>query len=312
MVLSYGRLCGRPSSFRNLVGISVQEFDELYERFEPLWEQAETERLSRKGRCRAIGAGRRYKLSLPDQLLMVLLWLHLYLNMDTLGFLFGVYKSAISRNSWRVLNVLRQLGEDTLRWSEPPGKYEGQTLDEALAVFPDLLTILDVMETPVERPGDAEQQKQHFFGKKKAHTRKTGVFVHEHGYIRGVTRSRPGRVHDLTIFRESGILPALPPETVKVGDKAFEGLEQDLPEHRIAVPQKAHRHRPLGEAEKWANRDVSRQRIVVENTICELKHFKVLADRFRRTSECLDDVVRAVIALVNPRIQRRLALVAVC
>lgn len=308
MVLSYKQLCGRASSFRNLVGISVQEFDELYERFEPLWEQAETERLSRKDRRRALGAGRRYKLSLPDQLLMVLLWLHLYLNMDTLGFFFGVHKSAISRNSRRVLKVLRQLGEDTLWWSEPPGKYEGRTLEEALAVFPDLLTILDIMETPVERPGDAEQQKQHFSGKKKAHTRKTGVFVNEHGYIRGVTRSRPGRMHDLTVFRESGVLPALPLESVKVGDKAFEGLDQDLPEHRIAVPHKAHRNQPLGEAERWANRDVSRQRIVVENTICELKHFKVLVDRFRQTAECLDDAVRAVIALVNPRIQRRLAL----
>lgn len=238
---------------------------------------------------------------------MVLLWLHLYLNMDTLGFLFGVHKSAISRNSRRVLKVLRQLGEHTLWWSEPPGKYQGRTLAEALEAFPDLLTVLDVMETPVERPKDPAQQKLHFSGKKKAHTRKTGVVVNEQGRLRGITLSRPGRSHDLTVFRESGLLSCLPLQTVTVADKAFEGLDQDLPEHRLVTPHKARRNHALGEAEKWANRDVSRQRMVVENTICELKHFKVLVDRFRQTTERLDDAVRAVIALVNPRIERRLA-----
>ncbi len=306
-MLSYLYLSRRPSSFRNLAGISLKEFDELFQRFEPLWEEAEAGRLNRPDRCRVIGGGHKYKLDLHSQLLMVLLWLHLYLNMDTLGFFFGVHKSAISRNSRRVLKVLRQLGEDTLWWSEPPGKYQGRTLAEALQDFPDLLTVLDVMETPVERPQDPAQQKLHFSGKKKAHTRKTGVLVNEHGRLRGITLSRPGRSHDLTVFRESGLLPCLPLQTVKVADKAFGGLNHDLPEHRLVTPHKARRNHPLDDAEKWANRDVSSQRIVVENTICELKHFKVLVDRFRQTSERLDDAIRAVIALVNPRIDRRLA-----
>lgn len=40
-MLSYTYLSRRPSSFRNLAGISVQEFNELFQRFEPLWEQVE-------------------------------------------------------------------------------------------------------------------------------------------------------------------------------------------------------------------------------------------------------------------------------
>lgn len=306
-MLSYAYLSRRPSSFRNLAGISLNEFDVLFQRFGPLWEQAEAQRLSRPDRRRAIGAGRKYGLDLRSQLLMTLLWLHLYLNMDTLGVLFGVHKSAISRNTRRVLKVLRQLGENTLWWSQPPGKYQGRTLTEALEAFPDLLTVLDVMETPIERPTDPQQQKQHFSGKKKAHTRKTGILVNEQGQLRGITLSRPGRIHDLTVFRESGLLGLLPLHTVKVADKAFDGLHQDLPEHRLVTPHKARRNHVLDDAEKWANRDVARQRIVVENTICELKHFKVLVDRFRQAMERLDDAVRAVIALVNPRIERRLA-----
>ncbi len=306
-MLSYAYLSKRPVAFRNLTGISVSEFEQLFAQFEPLWDQSEQVRLQRPNRQRAIGGGHPYRLDVRSQLLMTLLWLHLYLSMDTLAALFAVHKSAISRNSHRVLQVLRHIGENSLWWSEPPGRFEGKNLVEALEAFPDLLSILDVTEIGVERPQDPEQQKAHYSGKKKAYTRKTGLMVNEQGQIRGVTCNQPGSTHDLTLFRQSGLLACLPLQTTAVADKGFEGLDKDLPEHSVAIPHKTHYKRPIGEAEKWANRDVARQRIVVENTICELKHFKVLADRFRQSGERLDDAFRAVIALVNPRINRRLA-----
>ena len=45
--------------------------------------------------------------------------------------------------------------------------------------------------------------------------------------------------------------------------------------------------------------------MAVENTICELRHFKALFHRFRHDLTLSDSTVRAVIALVNPRITRR-------
>lgn len=305
MLLSYAYLSKRPSSFRNLTGVSVQEFEQLFMQFEPLWEQSEQRRLDRPHRQRAVGAGHPYRLDLRNQVLMTLLWLHLYLTLDTLGVFFGVHKSAVSRNSRRVLKVLRQIGEDTIWWKEPPDHFQGRSLTEAILLFPDLLSILDVTEIRVQRPQDPEQNKAHFSGKKKTYTRKLGLIVNEHGQIRGLTRSYLGQVHDLTLFRQSGLLLQLPLETTKVGDKAFEGLDHDLPDHSVAIPHKTHYKHPLGEAEKWANRDIAKQRIVVENSICELKHFKVLADRFRNGCERLDEAFCAVVALVNPRIQRR-------
>jgi len=44
---------------------------------------------------------------------------------------------------------------------------------------------------------------------------------------------------------------------------------------------------------------------VVENTIAELKHFRVLVDRFRHSVDIYNDVFGAVVAIVNPRISRR-------
>ncbi len=305
-LLTYQYLVKHPSAFYSLSGITVREFHHLYAQFEPLWAAAETKRLSRPERRRAIGGGNQYRLTLVNQLLMTVIWLHLYLNTETLGFLFGVNKSTISRNSRRVLAVLRQVGENTVAWSEPPGKGQGQTLTEAMVSCPDLLAVLDVMEQRIERPQAGGDQKSHYSAKQKAHTRKTGLIVNEYGLIRGVTDSYPGRTHDLTLFRQSGLLPDIPPSVAVIGDKAFEGLANDLPNHSVGTPHKARYKKPLSDAERWVNRDFSCQRMIVENTICELRHFKALFHRFRHPLSLCDSVVRAVVAFVNPRIARRI------
>ncbi len=304
-MLSYQFLVKRPSAFYSLSGITVREFHALYERFEPLWLEAEWKRLSRPDRRREIGGGNQYRLALRDQLLMTVIWLHLYLNTETLGVLFEVNKSTISRNSRRVLAVLRQVGEDAVWWQEPPGKGQGRTLVEAQAVCPDLLAVMDVMEQRIQRPQGRAAQSDHYSAKQKAHTRKTGIIVNEHGLIRGVTATYPGRTHDLTLFRQSGLLEDIPRDVTVIGDKAFDGLASTLPNHSVGTPHKARRNRPLDEGERWANRDFSCQRMIVENTICELRHFQALFHRFRHALTLSDSVVRAVIALVNPRIARR-------
>lgn len=306
-MLTFKRLVKQPSAFYSLSGISVREFQGLYARFEPLWQAAERQRLGRPNRQRAIGAGTAYHLTLDDQLLMTLVWLHLYLNTETLGVFFGVSKSTVSRNSRRILAVLRQLGEDSVWWHEPPAKGQGKTLDEALASYPNLLLVLDVMEQRIQRPQDHDQEQDHYSAKQKAHTRKTGLIVTQYGFICGVTAAYPGRTHDLTLFRQSGLLQRIPRGCSLIGDKAFDGLGEDLPNHSVGTPFKARRNHPLTEDEAWANRDFARQRIIVENTICELRHFKALFHRFRHALSLGDDVIRAVIALINPRIAHRLA-----
>src|SRR5512141_1736312 len=199
----YEEMIQHPSSFRNLTGISVAEFVGLFQRFVPLWEHSEQQRLQRKKRRRAIGAGRKYELDLRSQLVLTLVWLHLYLSTETLGLVFGVDKATVSRNTRRVVGVLRQLGQDTVWWHEPPRKYAWKSSAQALVENPDLLAVLDVMEVTVQRPKQTEQQNAHFSNKKKAHTRKVGLIVNEQGRIRGVAESRPGRTHDLTLMRQS-------------------------------------------------------------------------------------------------------------
>jgi hypothetical protein len=304
-MITYAKLVQHPNAFRTLTGVSRPEFDRLFRRFQPLWLEAEATRLGRAERQRAIGGGRKYNLALRSQLLMTLIWLRLYLDTATLGVLLNVHKSTVSRNSRRVLAVLRQLGEQELWWREPPANGQGRSLEEAIAAEPDLLQVMDVFEQRRQRPGTAAAEARHYSGKAKGSTNKIGIIVNEAGIIRGVTKAVPGKMHDLTLMRESQLLEQLPETGAIVGDKAFDGLQHTLPNHSVGVPHKARRNQPLTEAERWANRDLSRQRIIVENSICELRHFKALAYRFRHSFNLVDAVVRAVVAIVNPRIKQR-------
>jgi len=309
-MINYETLAAKPRVFKSITGLSVEEFDRLFQKFLPVWVEQERKRLDRPDRQRAIGGGRKYKLSPRDQLVMVLTWLRLYLNTEALGFFFGLDKSNVSRNCRRLLGVLRLLGDETLGWPEPPKRGEGKSVEEALREYPDLLAIVDTTEQRVQRPGDKERQRQHYSGKKKAHTRKTGIVVNERGRIRAVTPSTPGSKHDLKHVVEAGVIEKVPPWITTIGDAGFDGLHNYYPERSIGTPHKARRNHPLTPEQKLANQEFSSVRIVVENMLSQLKHFQILAQRFRHPLEIYDDVFIAVVGIINDRFDHRLNQVA--
>ena len=306
-MIRYQELSQKPRVFKSLTGVTVSEFDELYAQVQPLWLEHEIRRLSRRERKRAIGGGRTYTLHLKEQLLMTLVWLKLYLTVDALGFFFGVSGSTASRNTRHMLPILRRLGDETLGWPEPPQRGQGKNIAQALQAYPDLLAIVDATEQRVRRSSDAQIQRAHYSGKKKRHTRKTQLIVNEQGQIRDVSASTPGRVHDLEHFRQSGSAHRIPKQVGVAGDAGYQGLHDELPDHSVGTAHKARRNHPLTEDEKAINREFSSMRIIVENTICELKHFRVLSECFRHVVDRYDETFRAVVALVNPRIARRVA-----
>ena len=308
-MLSYYRLRRNERGFKQFTGITLEEFDVLYPGFEAAWVEAEEERLQRPNRERAIGGGSDYKLDVRDQLLMVLVWLRLYLTTDALGYLFGISQSTASRNSRRALKALREASGQEFGWPDPPKRGKGQKLDAAKQVYPELFAIVDATEQPVERPVKRAEEERYYSGKRGYATCKSTLVVNEHGVIRAVTSTAPGRTHDLTQLRESGILDAIPQEVGVIGDAGYDGLYKDLPDHSVATSHKAQRNHPLQQDHKAVNRELSSVRIVVENVICQLKHFRILTDRFRHNVRQVHSHVFAVIAaLVNRRTRRRLEL----
>lgn len=309
MYLSLYRVRQNERVFKSITGLTVTEFDDLYERFEPAWVAAEQKRLQREGRRRAVGGGRDYSLSIQKLLLMVVIWLRLYPTTNVLGFLFGLSQPTASRNTRRLLAVLHEVSKGEFPLNNPPRRGQGCELDELLQSHPDLAAIIDATEQPVERPQDREQENLHYSGKRRRSTCKASIVVNEHGVIRSVTTSAPGRTHDLTQLRQSGFLERIPLPTTVIADAGYDGLHHDLPNHSVATAHKAQRNHPLTPEHKAVNRELSSVRIIIENVFCELKHFRSLYDCFRHDVTNVHSSVFAVIAAtVNHRIQHRLAL----
>ena len=57
--MKYQTLAKSPVLFGRFTGLTVQGFDRLSLKLKPLWDKAETERLSRDNRQRQIGGGRK-------------------------------------------------------------------------------------------------------------------------------------------------------------------------------------------------------------------------------------------------------------
>jgi hypothetical protein len=299
MKMTYPGLRRHEKLFRSWSGLSVAEFDALYRDFEPAWTKAERQRLQSRQRQRAIGGGDDYALDLDTRLLLVLVWLRHYLTGETLGDLFGVSQSTASRTITRLLPVLTALAQESFK--PPTNKTPKRSLRHLQQAEPDLFAIFDATEQSVNNPQDDHLSRLAFSGKQRRPTCKTLIQVNEQGLIRRLSNTRPGSLPDVTHLRQSGLLKALPPETMVVADAAFVGLYKDLPTHNVLVPFKAYRSHPLMPEQHYANRFVAAVRIKVENVFAHLKIFRILSHRFRHQVTTLYAQVFTVIAALHNR-----------
>ena len=152
MLLTFDRLRAKPTLFKAFTGVSLSEFELLVTQSTPLWVEREQQRLLRPKRQRAPGGDCKPTFGLRGQLLVTLVWLRLYLTTETLGFLFGIDKATVSRYTRAILPVLRQVGDATLGWVEPPKRGQGKNLAAARATYPDLFAIVDATEQPCNGP----------------------------------------------------------------------------------------------------------------------------------------------------------------
>lgn len=94
--------------------------------------------------------------------------------------------------------------------------------------------------------------------------------------ILGVAQG-PGPTSDLKLFKESGV--HVSPEVWCLADSGYQGL-QSLHKQTV-LPSKKPKGGSLSAEEKHNNRRLAKLRIRVEQVICSLKVFKILAERYR-------------------------------
>lgn len=306
MILRYEYLSRYPTVFLKMTGLRLHEFTELVTDVLPRFTAAEQRRLHRVDRRRAPGAGRHADLRPRDQVLLTIIWLRQYPTNEVLGYLVGVSDSTVSRVVARVIPILEAVGRDTMRLPDP-GRKRRRSLDSLLAETPELAVIIDTFEQRVQRPRERQTADAYYSGKKKQHTLKSQVAVHETtGAICDVADSVPGPTADLTLLKQSGLMTRLPAGVGGIGDLAYLGLGTLHPQGLGATPRRKPRGKPRPPEDVCFNRAFAKRRIKVEHTIGRLRRYACLAqtDRHHR----LDHTARvcAVAGLVNRHIRARL------
>ena len=102
-LLSYDRLFRKPILFKSFTGLTVQEFDDIYnKKITKRYDKYDLQRLSstkrKTVRERKVGAGRPFKLDVKNRFLMLLVYYRLYITCTLVGFLFDLDQSNICRD----------------------------------------------------------------------------------------------------------------------------------------------------------------------------------------------------------------------
>lgn len=86
-----------------------------------------------------------------------------------------------------------------------------------------------------------------------------------------------GKRHDFRLFKESKV--RIGSQTQAITDTGYQGLQKL--HAKALLPKKKRKDHPLTPIDRKKNREISSQRISVENVIGMIKRFKIVAERYR-------------------------------
>jgi len=107
-MLTYAKLAQKPGYFKTLTGISVSEFDNKYKAIEESYNSHEEKRLANRERKRKIGAGRKFRLSVRDRVLMMLIRNNVNVTYELLEHMFGVDATTAYRDIQKIEAIMQE------------------------------------------------------------------------------------------------------------------------------------------------------------------------------------------------------------
>ena len=220
--------------------------------------------------------------SLPSEealLLFTLFSLKTGLTYDNLGLVCGMDASNAKRNQQLGILVLEHAlttaGQMPKREFKDAAEFAEYMKNEAEL-------ILDGTEQRMQRPGDNEVQKDHYSGKKKAHTVKAMAISNAAKVILYLSLCWAGKTHDYRMLKEE-----FPPEQdwfanhrVRV-DLGFQGMADDYKCKELFIPNKKKKKQELPPEQKEENKVLAGDRIFIEHALGGLKRYRILSDRLR-------------------------------
>jgi hypothetical protein len=249
------------NEFRRITGIKKITFLFLIKLLQPKWKE------------RRKAGGRKPKLKLEDQLLLALsYWRNYGTYLET-----GAKYSVSESRAWGISRWV----EDTLIHEKAihlPGKKALLSRSNKFEIV-----VFDVTECPIERPkrkktgGRKNKQRRYYSGKKKQHTVKEQIVVDQKsGKIIATSMSR-GKTHDFKIYKQSQ--NRVHPDTKIQVDSGYQGIQKL--HVNSEVPKKRSKKNPLTQEDKVRNKQISSERVIVENVFAFVKKFKIISQRYR-------------------------------
>lgn len=271
----------RPKTFRKLTGLTIEKFEELLHRFQPLYHESEERRLYKPNRQRARGGGRNQELSLEDKLVMLLMYYRLYLTHEFLGFLFNLHNSNVSRHFNQLQPVLAQVF--CIPTQRIPLSEVEVTEEQLVELF------IDATEQQIQRPH--RKQKIYYSGKKKKHTLKNQLVVNARGKILEVSKSHPGATHDKKLYTITHVYTNK--KSRPIADLGYLGVST------FQLPFKKPKRKQLTADQKQFNKKLSQKRIIIEHSIGKMKIFQILVQTFRNPLHTHSLIFKNVAGIYN-------------
>ena len=178
--------------------------------------------------------------------------------------------------------------------------------------------LVDGTHIRVDRPGEKEERRKTYTGKKKNHTNNTTIISTTDNIIVGISKTAVGSTHDLKMIKEHSIpfgrwtrkmrdedTPAKERFTMYM-DLGYQGIQKYFPGVNVVLPHKKPRKKKTDSAapkltkeQKAYNKKVGGIRVTVENSIGRIKQYSRMTEPYGGTEEELNAEINIVAGLVN-------------
>jgi hypothetical protein len=300
-MITYEQVKGKPKLLRAMTGLDRAEFEELLVPFATLWkDQVQQTARPESDRQRQPGGGRKPALhTIADKLLFILYYFKTYPLQEVLAFEFSMGQSQACE--W--IHTLTPLLKQALAALQQLPERLPAEVAVRLAASGERKFGLDGTERKIQRPKDAEEQRQYYSGKKHTHTVKNNVVVTlKSRKVKYLSQTYEGKKHDKKICDEEQ--PTFPPGSTLYQDTGFQGYAP--PGVKVIQPKKKPRGRELSATDKRRNRQISKVRIVAEHVISGIKRCRIVKDILRNTKDGFADLAMEIACgLHNFRTERR-------
>ena len=164
------------------------------------------------------------------------------------------------------------------------------------------------------RPEDKDKQKKQYSGKGKMFATNTAMMINKQNYIIGISDSREGSCHDLTVLTQG--LPDFGKWTDRMIngkripsdhrirlnlDGGYVGIQNYLLGVNAKIPHKKPKGKKLSATKKAQNKAHSKRRVPVENVFAHVKNWKRISGRYDGTAEEFNVEFNGMCGMYNKR-----------